>query len=648
MLGTGAPAQGAPNYVNFGNVAIENNEYVAIVIKADESWTGNVSKITVEFGAGTGTLTAVPDLDDIDVDVDGTDANLSFGSAKSVSGYFNPTTSAGFTAADLNDLYQTAENSNNLRASIFAGATTIEGDLNEDVSSPGNDFVANAFSDANSGSLKLEVNNAIIHTVEITGSNSLVGSGNPGSGTATSLNSDGSGFISLSTWAPGLFDNGVPRFSEIQRTARYRITAASQRTGWNYARVIHTVDGSDRTTNFVEWINDPNADALASAGNGLTIFGDDSHSFISGVKYFNSPSGSILTRVSNIYKNVYSDSNSAISFTSLTNCSATKIIQSGSGLTATKTTSSSTDSLQTLNTTTDSQNQLLHVSGTIDFSQSKSLPGTYTTAHSCAGAMVFKHPLKSNLTSPTQTTTNLLVWTPSETSNANTDEFFTAEQYRLVSGSYTSQSAVSGGSNDWNSQTSMNDQGNFPEHATGLLIYDTYLIPPKDGGSSGDFRNHNEGGGIESPSGNVNYSSGVLTNATRDYFRSFRNNTSNDRPSIQITLYGDAVIVGKTGPNQAALGANKNINVEVNVPGKCGFLDLGKPSAGAGNFNEGDGCLSGDLTATITNSGVTNTATFNGVTADGTASPTAEYIIVRITASKNWTGYLDRLSIGWS
>ena len=638
----------ATNYVNFGNISVANNGYVALCVKADESWTGNVSQITADFGAGTGTLSAVPNLDDIDCDQDGTDANLSFGSNKSISGYTDPTTAAGFSAANLNDLYETSANSNNLRRSIFVGSTTLEGDLNEDVSSPGNDYVANAFSDANSGSLKLEVNGSVVHTVEITGSLSLVGAGNPGSGTDTSLNSDGSGFISISNWAPGLFDNGVPRYSEIQRTAKYRIVAASQRTGWNYARVIHTVGGSDRETNYIEWVNDPNSDALSSAGNGLSIFGDNSFSYISGVKYFTSPSGSILTRVSNIYKNVYSDSSSAISFTSLTNCSATKIIQSGSGLTSTKSTSSATDSLQTLNTTANSQNQALHVSGTIDFSRSKSLPGTYTTAYSCAGAMVFAHPLKTNLTAPTQTTTNLLVWTPSDTSNANTNEYFTGETYRLVSGSYAAQSDVSGGSKNWNSQRSMNDQGSYPEHATGLLIYDTYLIPPKDGGSSGDFRNHDEGGGIESPAGNVNYSSGVLTNSNRDYFRSFRNNTSNDRASITITIYGDATIVGRSGANQGTLGANKNVFVEVSIPAKTGLLDLGKPSAGAGNYLEGDGCLSGDLDATIDGAGATNTCTFNGRTVDGTVSTSGEYIVIRISASKTWTGYIDRIAVSWS
>jgi hypothetical protein len=262
--------------------------------------------------------------------------------------------------------------------------------------------------------------------------------------------------------------------------------------------------------------------------------------------------------------------------------------------------------------------------------------------------MVFVHPIKSNLTLSSQSTTNLLVWSPSDTSNANTDEYFTGESYRLISGSYNAgvnQVDIAGGSYDWNSTISIDDQATYPTYATGLLVYDTYLIPPKDGGVNGDFRNHIEGGSIESPAGNVDYSS--LTNATREYYRSFLNNTVNDRPSIQVTLFGDATIVGKTGPNAAALGANKNIFVEVSIPSKTGLLDLGKPSAGAGNFNEGDGCLSGDLNATVDFDGVTNTCTFNGATTDGTVSG-AEYIIIKISASDEWTGYLDRISISWS
>jgi hypothetical protein len=44
---------------------------------------------------------------------------------------------------------------------------------------------------------------------------------------------------------------------------------------------------------------------------------------------------------------------------------------------------------------------------------------------------------------------------------------------------------------------------------------------------------------------------------------------------------------------------------------------------------------------------VTNVCTFNGATVDGTVSG-AERLVVRIMASKDWTGYLDRVSISWS
>jgi hypothetical protein len=116
---------------------------------------------------------------------------------------------------------------------------------------------------------------------------------------------------------------------------------------------------------------------------------------------------------------------------------------------------------------------------------------------------------------------------------------------------------------------------------------------------------------------------------------------------VQITLVGDATIVGRSGTNAGTLGANKNIFVEVGIPGKTGLMDLGRPSAGSGNFDELDGCLSGDLDPTVDGSGATNTATFNGRTVDGTVSG-AEYIVIRISASKNWTGKLESITVGWS
>ncbi len=636
----------ATNFVSLGTVGVGNNEHIGIRVEADTSWTGNISQITVAFGAGTGTISAVPDLDDIDCNDDGTDCNLSFGSSKSISGYENVAASAGIeSAVDLNGLYQTAASSNNLRRSVFALDTVIEGDLNEDVSANSPDYVANSFSDANSGSLKLEVNGSVLHTVEITGSFNLVGSGEPGSGTGNSLNSNGSGFFDLSVWRPSEFDNSVPYFLEIYRTGKYRVHTSDQRNGWNYARVVHTVHGTDRETNYVEWVNDNNNDALAAAALTLKPFKDDNLFQLSGVKYFVQPSGSVEVKLSNLYKNVFSDNSSAISFTNLTNATGVKIIQSGTGLTSTKTDSSSTAGLQNLNTATNSQNNDVHISGTIRFSQSKSLSGTFSTHYFASGSLVFDHPLKTNLTTSIMTSSVLHVYSASDNSNANTIEYFNGERFRLQSGSYTSQAQVVSDVYNWSSSGSLNDNTDFPGYYVGLMLYDGYLISPFNGGNKGDFRNYSEGGVLDGPSSNVNYSSLGVT--TREYFRGFLNNTTNDRPNVSIVIKGDATIVGKTGANQDTLGANKNVFVEVSIPGKSGFLDLGKPSEGSGNTSDGDGCLSGDLDATVDSGGATNTCTFNGLTVDGTVSG-AEYFVIRVSANKGWTGYISEINVSWS
>ena len=68
----------------------------------------------------------------------------------------------------------------------------------------------------------------------------------------------------------------------------------------------------------------------------------------------------------------------------------------------------------------------------------------------------------------------------------------------------------------------------------------------------------------------------------------------------------------------------------------------------AGNISDGDGCLFGDLSGTIDSNGESNVCTFNGATVDGTSSAAAEYFVIKISASENWTGYLDRIQVAWS
>jgi hypothetical protein len=189
----------------------------------------------------------------------------------------------------------------------------------------------------------------------------------------------------------------------------------------------------------------------------------------------------------------------------------------------------------------------------------------------------------------------------------------------------------------------MNDAG-APTYETGLLTYNGNLIPPDQGGASGDFRNVDDGGTLQSPNSNVNYTS--LSVSVRDFYRMFENNTTNDVGSVTVTLYGDATIVGRSGINAGTLGANKNIFVDVKIPADCGFLDSGRPTAGSGNISDGDGGLVGSLDATVVSGGTANVLSFNGTALAGTISG-AEQLVIRVSAHEDWTGYLTRISIGY-
>ena len=634
----------AVNIVTFGSQSLANNESVMMKIEASSSWTGDLDRIAVTFGAGSGDApSAAPDLDDIDGDNTGTGCKLSFGSSKGISGYTDVSNSAGMgSAVDVNGDYIVTNSGNNLRRAAFggdSGTVAITGDLNDDVSASSPSYSAKSFGDALNGSLRLEVNGDVIHTALLTAS---FGSGNAGSGTASDTNSNGSGFTNISVPTAGEYSgNNVPNYTLIYRTGKFTVATADQRNGWNYARVQHVAPGGTSTTNYVEWVNDSNTSALSTSNEVLNNFSGSAFYYQSGVKYFQQCSSSYTVQAANVYKNVFSRSSTAIS-ASVSNLTVSSIVVSGSGVSE-GSVSASTRALPNLLTSANSQDQDIFVTASVTFNRSSAIPGaTYgTTNYTASSQFSIAHPLKANVTSTQRNKNNFLVHSASLTSNLYANEYFTREDYRIQSGTYLNQSSIDSGT--WNSQQSMNDAG-APTYKTGLLTYNGYLIPPDQGGSSGDFRNLDEGGALQSPAGNVNYSS--LSVSVRDFYRRFENNTTNDVGSITVTLYGDATIVGRQGVNAGTLGANKNVFVDIKVPGDTGFLDMGRPTAGSGNFNDGDGCLVGTLDATVDGGGAANTASFNGRALAGTISG-AEQLVIRVSAHEDWTGYLTRISIGY-
>ena len=281
----------------------------------------------------------------------------------------------------------------------------------------------------------------------------------------------------------------------------------------------------------------------------------------------------------------------------------------------------------------------------VAFSQSESLPGPFgSTTHSVTGTVRVKHPLKSNITSAEVAKGVFLVFTSSNTSDLNNNEHFTSEEYRIQSGTYSNQASVILQSNKWSPSSSMNSASDLGHYA-GSLVYNDQMISPLSGVLGGDYRSSADGGSIQAPDNNPNYSS--LGISHREYERYFQNNTSSDTGQITITLYGDATLVGRSGANSGSLGINKNMHIDVKIPGKTGYLDLVKPSAGAGNISDGNGSLSGDLDSNVDASGASNICTFNGETLNGTAS-SPEYVIIRLVSHKQFTGKVSRIQVAYS
>jgi hypothetical protein len=642
--GNGALVSGASNdtdtgnnvhHITFGTASVANNNYVVVKMEADESWAGYLAQMDFQLGASTETAATPQVLSDIDANDTGVAGKLSFGSSNAVSGYSNATGSAiSLSDFDSNGNYTVSGN----RRGLFSSKPTIDGEVNDAIAADGgSDYPAKAFYNAYTGSLILEVNGSEVHSANLNSSLSTIDTSNSNS---SRLNLSAVGYSTTS--------DSIPNYNLAYRTGTYEIGADDQNIGWNYARLIHRIGASDTTTNYVEWIVDTDSNALASSGAALSEFDHGDVYYQSGVKYFASrPSGSYTYTATNVYRNSYSSDSDAVSFPTTTNSTITNIKIVGSGV-STSDAAVAFDELPALNNSTDCEQQAIEVTGTVRFDQSTSLVGDASYVSGVSGYTLqvnslIDHPLKANLTTSTLSKTNFLVFSGSlGSTNEFTEEYFNAENYRIVSGNYASQSDISSGA--WNSQRSMNDVGSYPAYADGMLAFNSFLISPIKGGSSGDFRNSTDGGSLQSPSSNVNYSTGVLTNATRTYYRYFENNTTNDRSSITITFYGSCTLVNKS----TSLGSNNNIHVEAKIPGNTAWLDVGAAYTSNNKDSNGAGALVGGSSPTsISTGGTSLTCTFNGGTLPGTISG-EQKVILKISADKNWSGYLTRITTTYS
>jgi len=543
-----------------------------------------------------------PTLDDIGSSNYGATAKLSFGASQGIANYSNSNTSAGFTAVDINGSYSTSTSGNNLRRGIFNGSATIAGNLNDDVVADGTNYPADSFGDANQGTLILEINGSEVHSIDLT--DSSVGTGVPGSGTGSDLDANDSGFVSFSQTGSAVFTDGTELDIFQHRTGRYSIDPDSQRDGWNYARVIHRIGSNETVTNWIEWINDSDPNALTAANGTMHSLSMTGDLRLSGVKYHTGGSAIYNVDVDNAYRDIYSTNNISYSVTRVSAPSqAFPAIDYGNGEDETK-------QLQ------------LTASATINV--------TKILNSNIAVAVDVPHPIKSDLSAAQPASQSGILLYNLSNNSTSTSETFRREDHRILSGNYPAQSDITNSANDWDSSASL-------DSLNGLCYFNERLYYPTNADLpySGDFTSVSNG-----PLSNVDYSS--LT-GDRNFYRAFTNTGASSETNFRLTFTGDSNT--RIVPASTSLSST-NIHVFVKLPTttnsmESGWLDLAVASASDDTqLNDGDGAYVGTPGSLTINS--THQGTFVTQTVEQNES-----LMIRIEASSAWTGYLSSMSITW-
>ena len=526
----------------------------------------------------------------------GTSGKLSFGPSNPISGYTN------VPGLDIAGSYTISGN----RKGIFNASTTFSGTLADNVAASTNNrpYPANAIGDGDKGILHLEVNGVNVQDVDLT----TFTSGN-------SFNAAGSGLV-LSVATDVQFSNGDNFAVFKYRTATWKVTPASQRPGYNTVRVRHEyATGLYRDSQTFDWVVDADTTTTAFSGETLDTLVMTGAKMLSGVEYNTGGSAQYDVLVSNAYKNTYSTSATAVSFTGV-NATASGIALSNPA--------TQSDSFTVTNRAVS-----ISVSGRL-------LNGAISLTTS-----VDRIINASEASSATKSINGILI-DNTATSSTATLENFDDEGYRINTGIVlTDTSYGSGGASSsaytWNSNESL--KSGSSTHNTGLLISNGKLTYPKNtthitGITNGNFSTVTNGPAFNTAT-QADYSS--LT-GTKTYLRYFYTAAAKSNLKLAVTATGTSFVPIATG------ASGNNLTLEILAPAttkNSSNTVVWKDAVVAHDGNDADvGCYAGTYGNSIpTNWGITlgakNTSTSGGV------------VVVRITAADTWTGSIDTIGLTW-
>jgi len=331
--------------------------------------------------------------------------------------------------------------------------------------------------------------------------------------------------------------------------------------------------------------------------------------FLSGVNYHTSGVADYDIISGGVYLNSYSDSSSAISHPTTTNCSV-----SSSSIPAFSVDENDTVIVAKTTTVDSSNNRILNTGLSVNTRITRTVQANQTSSG------------VSNFTLLLDTITS---------GHTNTNEPMNAEQYRLENSIESNLNDISGwasgGGNNysWNSSTSL--VGGVSTHNNGLLLYNGSLRYPTDAPNSGDFSSI-----ADAPVGNVNYSS---ANGERVYYRFYY------IPSGQNF---DMIINGTstTFVNASNIGGLSGNNLAIEI--------LAPSQTTNGGTTEWKDCTASYTTDTAigaySSSNGSNVGSITGqqwgLTTGG--KPTANSgnaLILKITAPSTWSGNISNIQI---
>lgn len=622
------------NYITFGQKEVQPDEVVIIRIQADTSWTGNLTSLEVQWGASSAGNTApgalaitAQELQQVSIADTGVTGKLSFGAGNNVTNYTN------VPDVNFNEVY----NVSGYQRGIFS-TVTADGVLN--------DTLNDRFDDAHLGTLQLELNGVLVadSLVDLT---NLTAAGN-------FVDSDGTGITNLSAATASVYSGtSLPSYNNIYRTGNVVIQPASQRQGYNYYRVIHTIGADVRTTNECEWVVDGNASQYDITGAEMDDWSDTNISYQSGIGYFQDPNTEVRYRANGVYTNVYSNGSDGVGWTSLSRADLTSQDIVGTGIE--NKTGMTSDTTTLPNLLVGGQSLPIDVTGSLNWNgSSRVMPGTYGTNASQSASIVGRvnHPLKGYATSSTLSKTNFLIATFSNTSNANVSETFDSETYRMPDGTYAVANDVTTAS--WDSTISV--VGANAGYSNGLVQYNGNLIAPSKAGANGNFTTVADGGTYQGPSGNPDYSNIASQTTDRVYLRSFHNTGQSDFADVTINITGVGVLGSETQVSNTAggIGANTTFKMFVklvepsgNTASTTGWLDCGEQWTGGNADNDGCSKLGiSDLDVNISTTTSFGISLPQGRFLFGTLSnQSRNYLIIKIVAHKEWTGRITSLGV---